>query len=305
MTEKNEQIKYLISKKFPVNYIPREKKLVRQAQIKQEMWPEIEENIKAYSHELSQKTHEEVIELYKAEAKREKEDFERQQQEYEKRRLERLFFNQPNAKADFDYWCKMPLWTIDEATALLLGKDPRVVCWKNIYFYAMPQSPHTKPELFGKEYQNLRNLLSRQYENNEYIKIVPSELIEWASSIGLTVPETLKKKIEEIKKHVITDYKILYEEKCLEVEQLKKELQHSQDKRKELVTKTRATTNSNRIPKMALAVIAKDKYKYNEKSSAIGSMLLYFDKQGLNMDDKTLRGHIDEGLLLVKNKKPI
>ena len=304
MSEKDELIKYLVSKKFPVNYISREKRLVRQIQIKEEMWLEIDKNINTYIDELTQKALEEVIELSKTEEKKASEEHEKQQQECERRRQKKLFFNQPNTKADFDYWCKMSSWTTDEAVALLLDKDPRVVSWKNIFSYANPVRDYNKPEIFAKEYQNLRELLIRQYGTNQDIKIVPSELIDWANGVGLEVPEELQKIVSK-RKDASADWKVLHAEKCLEVEQLKKNFENSQNKRKEHIVKVRASTNSNRIPKMALAVIAKDKYKYGKDCSAIGNMLSYFDRQGLNIDDKTLRGHIDEGLLLVKNKKPI
>ena len=301
MSRKDELIKYLISKKFPVNYIPGEKRLVRQIQIKAEMWPEIEKNIKIYCDELSQKTLEEVIELYEVEAKKEREDFERRQQEYEQRRQKKLFFNQLAAKADFDYWSKMPSWTIDEAVALLLDKDPRVVSWNNISPHATPM--HKKPELFAQEYQDLNELLRRKYGSNQHIKTVPSELIEWADRVGLKVPAELKKIVLE-GKDASTDWKALYEAKYKDLEELKHKLEISQHKRKELVIKVRASTNSSKMPKMALAVIAKDKYKYGEDSNAIGTMLSCFARQGLNTDDKTLRDRINEGLDLLKNKKP-
>ena len=42
------------------------------------------------------------------------------------------FYNQPDANADFDYYCKCPYWTLDEAIALSLGKDPVKVNWNTV-----------------------------------------------------------------------------------------------------------------------------------------------------------------------------
>jgi hypothetical protein len=39
---------------------------------------------------------------------------------------EARFFNQPNAKADFDYWSKAEHWSLDEAIALVFGKAPEL-----------------------------------------------------------------------------------------------------------------------------------------------------------------------------------
>ena len=37
------------------------------------------------------------------------------------------FYNQPQAEANFAFWLKVDFWTFDDAIALLLGKNPRVV----------------------------------------------------------------------------------------------------------------------------------------------------------------------------------
>jgi hypothetical protein len=39
------------------------------------------------------------------------------------------FFNEPRAQADHDFWSMMPLWDLDEATALSFDKDPHIVNW--------------------------------------------------------------------------------------------------------------------------------------------------------------------------------
>src|ERR1019366_7936927 len=39
------------------------------------------------------------------------------------------FFNRPRADMDVTHWSRMSCWSIDQAVALSLGKDPRVVKW--------------------------------------------------------------------------------------------------------------------------------------------------------------------------------
>lgn len=296
---------YITSRKFPASYIANyqnnKKAWVIHSHVKAEESAEIRKKVNDYMYELSQKTLEEINLLYDQEQKQEVENRRLCLQEQERLRQKKLFFNQSEAKADFDYWSKMPSWTTDEAVALLLDKDPRVVNWDNISPHATPM--HKKPESFAKEYQDLRDLLIRKYGTNQYIITVPSELIEWADGVGVKVPEELQKMVLE-RGDQSTDWKALHEEKCKEVEELKKNLEDSQSKRKELVIRTRASTNSNKMLKIALAVIAKEKFKYDEDSSAIGTMLSYFARQGFNTDDQTLRERIKEGLILLKNKKP-
>ena len=80
-----------------------------------------------------------------------------QEREKEARELEDVeeqsrSFNQPNAKADFEYWAKFPLWTLDEAVALTLGKDPRVVTWSKI-------EEHAETSPFAAQFDNPRRFI--------------------------------------------------------------------------------------------------------------------------------------------------
>ena len=42
------------------------------------------------------------------------------------------FFNEPDAQASFSVWMQMPMWSVDEATALSLGKNPELVNTKSL-----------------------------------------------------------------------------------------------------------------------------------------------------------------------------
>jgi len=41
-----------------------------------------------------------------------------------------LFFSQPSAIADYTYWACFPFWSLRDAVALTLGRDPGVVDWR-------------------------------------------------------------------------------------------------------------------------------------------------------------------------------
>lgn len=70
---------------------------------------------------------EEIENRYNEEISRQREQSERE----EKKR----FFNQLHCDADFSYFGKKALWSIDEGISLILGKDPRKVKWDNIKMY--------------------------------------------------------------------------------------------------------------------------------------------------------------------------
>src|SRR5204863_6336305 len=50
-----------------------------------------------------------------------------------RRNDETAFFSQPDAAADFRYWCALKSWTLEETTFVLVGKDPQKVSWKSLY----------------------------------------------------------------------------------------------------------------------------------------------------------------------------
>jgi hypothetical protein len=69
------------------------------------------------------------------------------------------FFDQPEAVADFEFWSKMPSWTLDEATALSFGKNPDIVSGSSMEQY--PQQYSSFARAYMQRRRLLRRLLSR------------------------------------------------------------------------------------------------------------------------------------------------
>ena len=106
---------------------------------------------KLYSEkELLQKTDYELRSVY-AQLKHYDKDF---RKEYEENEEKKRFFNQSVSDADFGYWSKQAYWSINEAIALILGKDPRKVTWDEVKKY-IPNSP------FANKFNELKELASR------------------------------------------------------------------------------------------------------------------------------------------------
>lgn len=105
---------------------------------------------------------------------------------------ERMFYNQPPAIADFNYWCKFDTFTIDQLTALSLGKNPDQVNLEKL---------SRIPDIynFAKEYKNRFTLISNYFCG--YLTLC--EFIEWAInkevSLSLELTEWFnnKKKVAE------------------------------------------------------------------------------------------------------------
>jgi hypothetical protein len=82
-------------------------------------------------------------------------------QELEKEALEhgeeRAPYHRPQATADFTYWGQLPLWRLEEATALMFGKNPFYVTWAEIHICA-------DVSLFAARYREVRLYLQRAAE---------------------------------------------------------------------------------------------------------------------------------------------
>lgn len=132
---------------------------------------------------------------------------EREKEAHELKELEEQtpFYNRSNAQADFEYWAKFPLWTLDEAVALTLGKDPRVVTWSKI-----EESAETS--LFAARFDNLRRFVLRAKEAQQLTDLVfPADYIAWAKANPVPLPPELEKSVQAFSGQV-PDWKALFEE---------------------------------------------------------------------------------------------
>lgn len=103
------------------------------------------------------------------------------------------FFNKPAAMARFEVWCKASFWTVDEAAALLLGRDPHTV---NPDSLARELSESTgllgwggRPQRteFHRRFDDLRLMLGRA-EGLPRPEMKPAEVIAWAEQTQAVAP---------------------------------------------------------------------------------------------------------------------
>jgi hypothetical protein len=118
------------------------------------------------------------------------EEHTREQEEAEERADRVEFFSQPDAAADFRFWCQLEEWSIDEAAALLLGKDPEKVRPSSLY-----NTRHGSP--FRRGFQDLKAKLSRAVRDGKLQeRDSPSNFFAWAERIGVPVPPELSARLE-------------------------------------------------------------------------------------------------------------
>lgn len=102
------------------------------------------------------------------------------------------FYNQPAARADFAFWCKAEFWTVEEAAALLLGRDPRVVNpralseeLKKPTGFLQLEKP-MGPAGFHRDYDGLCTLIARASSLGGP-RIKPQDLVTWAQATSAAV----------------------------------------------------------------------------------------------------------------------
>jgi len=111
----------------------------------------------------------------------------RAEEEEERRKGEEAArpFTQPSADADFAHWATFQYWTLDEAAALSLGKDPSVASRPAILGRAGISE-------FGAAYAKRHQLLSRSlFSGKEAYGIHPGALVKWAETVSLELPQKL------------------------------------------------------------------------------------------------------------------
>jgi hypothetical protein len=108
-----------------------------------------------------------------------------ERKEAAKRNDAMAFFSRPEANANFAVWCALDKWTIDEATALLLGKDPSKVNWKAICDVGFDS-------IFADSCRELHDQLLRARKDGKFSD--PDEwekFVGWAHEIGIALPAGL------------------------------------------------------------------------------------------------------------------
>jgi hypothetical protein len=98
---------------------------------------------------------------------------------------EEEFFNHHDADADFDYWLEMACWKPEEAVALSMGKDPKVVNTATLnkeLEERMNETAAASQSVFFREYLKRCEQVNRAQEIGRLPEnITPSAFLEWAN----------------------------------------------------------------------------------------------------------------------------
>lgn len=187
-------IQYLLLRKFPtMHQIPpyREESLLKSSDFRHEDPKLVAKNkklakeIEAYRKQLNKKSTAEIEIIVAEEQKKQAIEF------AEKRAadLQKRFYNDSSAKADYDFWSRAAHWTLEEAVALTFGKNPEVVNWMKLHKYHQ----EFNPDEFVVKYYKLRELTRRATVWKKlYDPILPSLYVSWIKQNQIDFPKELE-----------------------------------------------------------------------------------------------------------------
>jgi len=164
----------------------------------------------AYRAELRAMSKVELQALFESEIEKQQKELAIKAEAEERKR----FYNFPNANADVLHWSKAVYWTLEEAVALSLGKEPSIVNSRSLQGI----SGHS---LFVEKYRKIKDLVTRASAMKIlYDPALPNFFLGWIRRNGIEFPEELANAVEA-NADAVPDWKQNYE-KLFEVYQAEK-----------------------------------------------------------------------------------
>jgi len=174
-------VEYLVLRMFPAKLINQGRFDIGEGELLEQAEAYIEK-VGIYEHALRALSDESLMAMV--------EDERQQDAALAQERVEQLdrhrFFNDSIASVNFARWAKRPCWTLDEAAALIVGKNPEVVNWGNI-------EPLTGVSPFAARFAGIRRHLTHAQANGQlFDPVSPAHFLAWAGERGVVLPEALE-----------------------------------------------------------------------------------------------------------------
>ncbi len=208
-------------------------------------------------------------------------------------------FNRPAARADFDYWSKASFWTVEEATALSFGRDPRTVDLKAVRRFA-DVSP------FAQSFVDRLKLLERARITGQLGgQTAPPVALAWARRMQIAVPDELTQAVENIGAQV-ADWKTLYDREKQKLEEAQAELATlrsagANGSPAALGERSFGTRERESLLKLVIGMAIKGYAHQPSAGRAPTATEIASDlaKLGLSLSDDTIRKYLREGAELL------
>jgi hypothetical protein len=239
-----------------------------------------------YREELKALPPNELSCLAKEAALAEEEELRLRREREEKQR----FFNRPRADMDVTHWSRMSCWSIDQAVALSLGKDPRVVKWLLIKDFVRV-SP------FAAEFEARREIaisaiVMRQLRD----PTIPALFLAWADRMQFPMPPKL---VDEVKAlgHQIADWKSAYDKQKKIADDAVAELQEEQRKHVALIREHTSFVTKMREEQETLVQKSAGQVELEAKNAELSSRIAGLESAKSHEPEKPLGPRERDSLL--------
>ena len=244
-------IQYLITHKFPEIAAFESIPAHRRNGIKSSITAETLRAVEIFRTQLEEKPQEQIYLLIEDAKKQENEWLNAGDEERERE----AFFNQPYAAANFEYWSKMSYWTMDEAIALSLGKDPKFVTLSKVQSYR-GYSPFIAKYNANREQVTRAKTMGQLWDST-----IPNIFITWAERMRFELPVELVNNVKSLGVQV-ADWKSAFETQSETIAAIKKQLDTANqtivdDRSKQLLYLQKIGSDNETLSKSYSDVIAK------------------------------------------------
>ena len=206
-------------------------------------------------------------------------------------------------ETNYALWGQKDYWTLHEAIALFLGIQPKSIFdsdWQSV-------DRNTLSPSLLHQYDNLFDLALRGITAGS-LKIIQKELldldtpikpvifIQWLQTKGLSIPQELKGILMDCDDHPVDQPKHYQNEKAhleLEIKDLKEKCKALQQTKSALI---RSQNTSDQI------IYALIEAKFQNNSSKITHVVSAMERQGLTIDQKTIRARYARGAELLHKR---
>jgi hypothetical protein len=215
----------------------------------------------------------------------------------EKTEQEDIYFNRPDTIADYIYWSQCAYWTLDEAVALSLGRDPKLISTNNVIPHSSGGSP------FAQEYLRRTDLVRRAQEARQLLLRTPPNLfLTWAKLRELEYPKELEEEVAA-RGNTVDDMRKMLEDRKAIIDQLMDENNQLVQQRDALLGQSRDregekplhTKEKQSLLKLVYGM-ASGGYKYNDdEAEAVKDICSDLDESGVSLDPYTVRKYLRAG----------
>ena len=201
------------------------------------------------------------------------------------------FYNQTAAAADWTFWARQAFWTVDEAVALSLGKNPHAVTWEHV-------SQYTSVSSFARAFVEQRQTFHRaKLTGGLSERPRPMDVLDWAQSMGIQMPAPLLAEMDKLGMTTLCGVQAHLAEAQTALAASLQENVELQQRIAELEASAASREKPPRIvdEKMIYAM-AKEKFRFDpdKRDGAATNIAHLCSKLGVEVSERAVRGRLSD-----------